>query len=74
LRWDAGPLTNGATVTATGATYVVQYSADMHTWQTAVPPLIATCPSVDWIDSGPPKTDSPRGAPGQRFYHVVQLR
>jgi uncharacterized repeat protein (TIGR01451 family) len=60
-------------VSVPGDTYVVQYSADMQTWNTAIPPVVAAGSSVQWIDSGPPKTDSPPGAPGQRYYRVVQL-
>jgi hypothetical protein len=55
-----------------GASYVVEYSADMQTWQAAVPAIVATGTRVQWIDSGPPKTASAPGSPGQRFYRVVQ--
>ena len=55
-----------------GHTYVVQYSSDMETWQTAVPPIVAVNTRTQWIDSGPPKTGSPPGAAGQRFYRIVQ--
>jgi hypothetical protein len=57
-----------------GRTYVVQYSADMNSqaWQSAVPPIVATGTKTQWTDSGPPKTVSPPGAPGQRLYRVVQ--
>jgi hypothetical protein len=56
-----------------GTTYVVQYSADMQTWKTAVPPIVAAGTRVQWADVGPPKTESPPGPPGQRFYRIVQL-
>ena len=57
-----------------GRTYVVQYSADMNSqaWQSTVPPIVATGTKTQWTDSGPPKTVSPPGTPGQRFYRVVQ--
>jgi uncharacterized repeat protein (TIGR01451 family) len=57
-----------------GRTYVVQYSADMNpeTWQSAVPPIVATGTKTQWVDSGPPKTVSPPGTSGQRFYRIVQ--
>jgi uncharacterized repeat protein (TIGR01451 family) len=60
--------------TIPGKTYVVQYSTNAAPaqWQTAVPPIVATGTKTQWIDSGPPKTDSPPGTPGQRFYRVVQ--
>lgn len=56
-----------------GGTYVVQYSADMQTWNTAVPPLVAAGTRVQWIDAGPPKTASAPGMPGARFYRVIQV-
>jgi uncharacterized repeat protein (TIGR01451 family) len=56
-----------------GATYAVQYSPDLQTWKTAVPPIIAAGTRVHWIDAGPPKTDSPPGPPGQRFYRILKL-
>ena len=56
-----------------GRTYVVEYSADMRTWSVAVPPVTAAGTRVQWVDAGPPKTASPPGPPGQRFYRVVQL-
>jgi len=55
-----------------GHTYVVQYSSDMQTWLTAAPPIVAVNTRTQWIDSGPPKTESPPGSPGQRFYRIVQ--
>jgi hypothetical protein len=27
---------------------------------------------TEWIDSGPPETESLPGIPGQRFYRIVQ--
>ena len=56
-----------------GRTYVVEYSPDMQTWSVAVPPVTAAGTRLQWVDAGPPKTASPPGAPGQRFYRVVQL-
>ena len=60
--------------TIPGHTYVVQYSSNIASsqWLTAVPPIIANGNKTQWIDSGPPKTVSPPGPPGQRFYRVVQ--
>ncbi|MGO8929777.1 MAG: hypothetical protein ACLQU3_23165 [Limisphaerales bacterium] len=59
--------------TIPGHTYVVEYSADLTSWQAAVPPIIANATKTQWIDSGPPKTDSPPGPLGQRYYRVVQI-
>jgi uncharacterized repeat protein (TIGR01451 family) len=57
-----------------GHTYVVEYSASLESpqWKAAVPPIVANATKTQWIDSGPPKTDSPPGPLGQRFYRVVQ--
>jgi hypothetical protein len=55
-----------------GKTYSVQYTADMQTWNTALPPITATSTRIQWIDSGPPKTPSLPGGLGQRFYRVIQ--
>lgn len=58
--------------TTLGRTYVVEYSTDMITWKQAVPPIMAFGSRLDWLDSGPPKTESrPIGA--SRFYRVIQL-
>ena len=58
--------------TIPGYTYVVQYSADLISWKAAVPPIIANAIKTQWIDSGPPKTDSAPGSVVQRYYRVVQ--
>ena len=56
-----------------GQIYAVQYSADMMTWRTAVPAITAPTSRVQWIDAGPPKTDSnPAGQPA-RYYRVILL-
>jgi hypothetical protein len=78
LQLDRAPfLSNGALViefaSVPGKTYVVEYSADMLTWAPALPPVIAAGTRVQWTDAGPPKTDSPPGGAGQRFYRVVLL-
>ena len=78
LQLDRAPfLFNGALViefaSVPGKTYVVEYSADMQTWNVAVPPIIAAGTRVQWTDTGPPKTGSAPGGPGQRFYRVLQL-
>lgn len=55
-----------------GATYVVQYSRDMQTWKTAQPPIVAPADRVQWIDSGPPKTESLPAEANSRFYRILQ--
>ena len=56
-----------------GQIYAVQYSSDMVTWQTAVPAITAPATRVQWIDSGPPKTDSSPAQQSARYYRVVLL-
>jgi hypothetical protein len=58
--------------TIPGHTYVVQYSTNLASWKDAVPPIVANATKTQWIDSGPPKTDSTPGRLGQRYYRVVQ--
>ena len=61
-------------VSIPGHTYVVEYSTNLTSaqWQAAVPAIVANGTKTQWIDSGPPKTDSPPGGLGQRYYRVVQ--
>jgi hypothetical protein len=56
-----------------GQVYAIQYSSDMQTWLTAVPVITAPATSVQWIDSGPPKTDSSPAQQPARYYRVVLL-
>ncbi len=53
-----------------GRSYAVQYSSDLTTWLTADPFIVAPANYVQWIDQGPPKTQS---LPANRFYRVFQL-
>ena len=56
-----------------GRSYVIEYSADMNNWKAAVPVIVAGNDRVQWLDDGPPKTDSPPGLANSRFYRVVRL-
>jgi len=53
-----------------GRSYAVQYSANLITWLTADPYIVAPANYVQWIDSGPPKTES---LPTTRYYRVLRL-
>lgn len=55
----------------TGKTYHVQYSSDAATWHTAQPPIAGTGNRVQWIDNGPPKTESHPSTVPARFYRLV---
>ncbi|MDR3460205.1 MAG: Ig-like domain-containing protein [Verrucomicrobiae bacterium] len=71
VRDDGSVLVEFSTVP--GQIYTVQYSSDMITWRTAVPAITAPTSRVQWIDAGPPKTDSnPAGQPA-RYYRAVLL-
>jgi len=77
LQLDRAPFVSEGQLTiefasVPGHTYVVQYSTDMQTWETATPPIVAKNTRTVWIDTGPPMTASPPGSPGQRFYRIVE--
>jgi uncharacterized repeat protein (TIGR01451 family) len=77
LQLDSAPFLSDGQLTiefasVPGHTYVVQYSSDMLTWLTATPPIVAKNTRTQWIDSGPPTTESLPGSLGQRFYRIVQ--
>jgi hypothetical protein len=58
-------------------TYFVQYNTDLtatNGWKTSLPGLLGNGHTVQWVDTGPPRTDTPPGGPGSRFYRIVRLR
>lgn len=58
--------------TSTNRTYYVQYSIDMRNWKTAIPGIAGTGRRIQWLDSGPPKTESPPGTQAIRYYRILQ--
>jgi len=68
-------LTNGYNLlefsTRAGVTYYVQYSADLQMWKTAQPAVMGTGSRVQWIDDGPPRTESKPNQGTPRFYRIV---
>jgi hypothetical protein len=70
-------LTNGSFMvefsTEANRFYYVQYSGDLTNWHTAVPAVVGVGSRVQWIDSGPPKTESPPSSVSSRFYRFIQL-
>jgi len=54
-------------------TYAIQYSSDLKTWKTATPFHQATSSRVQWIDNGPPKTESSPAQNSMRFYRLILL-
>lgn len=58
--------------------YYIQYAPTMAgftngNFQTSFPPMIGTGSQRQWLDSGPPRTQSPP-VDGSRFYRVVETR
>ena len=60
--------------TVAGATYYVQYSADLKTWITVLPAVAGNGNWIEWLDNGPPKTISlpANDAFRHRFYRVLR--
>ena len=57
-----------------GQLYYIQYCDGIPNWKTAMPGVSNGANRIQWIDNGPPKTDSnPNGKPG-RFYRVITSR
>lgn len=77
LRNPPKVLTDGSVLidyaTVAGRTYYFQYSADMTTWTTVVPSLTGTGSNAQWIDEGPPKTESHPSTVGSRFYRIIEV-
>lgn len=58
--------------TTPGNEYLIQYSPDMNTWTTVLPSLRGVATSIQWIDSGPPKTFPHPDDTIQRFYRIYE--
>ncbi len=57
-----------------GKSYVIRYQNGLEApWKTSLPAVAAAGTSVQWFDDGPPKTDTPPGDNGTRFYQVLEL-
>jgi len=56
---------------ALNRTYYVQYCDDLSTWKTVVPTISGTGSRTQWIDNGPPRTDSAPARSKTRLYRVV---
>lgn len=80
INTNATKFTNGVFyaefVTERDRAYFVQYSGSLTAtnWNTSQPGLIGTGAGVQWIDDGPPRTESKPIAAGQRFYRVVVIQ
>ena len=57
-----------------GRTYYIQYKALWEDpWKTVQPPIVAPVNRIQWIDSGPPGTESAPGSVPSRFYQVIEV-
>jgi hypothetical protein len=56
-----------------GRSYAIQYSSDMTNWKTAVPSIVAAATKVQWLDDGPPKTETKPSQAASRYYRVFLL-
>lgn len=58
---------------ALGRTYYVQYCDDLVTWKTALPGISGTGTRTQWIDNGPPRTETPPARSNSRLYRVLLM-
>ena len=56
-----------------GALYEVHYSADNLQWKVSPTRIRAAGNRTQWIDRGPPRTDTPPADKSSRFYRVVEV-
>jgi hypothetical protein len=57
-----------------GRAYYIQYNSSLiasNDWKTSMPPVRGTGATVQWVDTGPPRTESLPLATTQRFYRVL---
>jgi hypothetical protein len=63
LEWASTP----------GQIYYIQYTSDMITYTTVLPGITAGANRTQWIDQGPPQTEShPKDLTGMRAYRVKE--
>jgi len=72
MRQADGSLLIEFTATS-GALYEVHYSDDGENWKLSPVRVRAAGNRVQWIDRGPPRTDSPPSAEPCRFYRVREI-
>lgn len=51
--------------------YYIEYSSDLLNWKTILPGVIGNGGVVEWVDSGPPQTESHPRAVANRYYRVM---
>ncbi|MDF3129968.1 DUF4347 domain-containing protein [Kiritimatiellaeota bacterium B1221] len=58
-----------------GKKYYIQYSSDLTTYITVLPGITAGATRTQWIDRGPPQTEShPASMTGARYYRVMEAQ
>ena len=61
------------TASIPGTTYAVEYSHDLQEWTRVSGSVTAAGNRLQWIDSGPPKTESHPSTVQSRMYRFIQL-
>lgn len=59
--------------TGCGGTYIVEYSADLAAWSQSPTTFTGNGTTAQWIDAGPPATDSLPSAQKARFYRIARV-
>ena len=59
--------------TESGKNYRIQYSEDCYRWNDCPEIIPGNGAKVDWIDRGPPSTETPPASATRRFYRVLRL-
>jgi uncharacterized repeat protein (TIGR01451 family) len=57
----------------TNRSYCVQYTTDLKQWKTALPAVAGTGTRTQWIDNGPPRTETAPSRETCRMYRVIQM-
>jgi hypothetical protein len=60
-------------LTKTNSIYYIQYSSDLKNWTTVQPPISGNGTSIQWIDAGPPETESLPQLSDKRFYKIISV-
>lgn len=59
--------------TGCGGTYIVEYSADLTAWSQSPVTFVGNGAPAQWVDAGPPATDSLPSTQKARFYRIVRV-
>jgi hypothetical protein len=58
-------------VTTATQRYYIQFSSDLKNWTTVQPSIPGNGTTIQWIDAGPPETDTLPSISNKRFYKVI---